>query len=59
LAFVVHEVQLGASFIDRAIELNPNLPVAWDCSAWIKVFARVGEIVERIKDLLGVPADSL
>jgi TolB-like protein/Tfp pilus assembly protein PilF len=36
LASVVQEVEAGAALIDRALDLNPNLAIAWSCSAWIR-----------------------
>jgi TolB-like protein len=38
LAYVAHELDAGALFIDRAIALNPNLAGAWFSSGWMKVW---------------------
>jgi TolB-like protein/Flp pilus assembly protein TadD len=38
LAFVVGDLDTGASFVDQALELNPNLAVAWYLSGWVRVF---------------------
>jgi TolB-like protein/Tfp pilus assembly protein PilF len=38
LAFVVHELDAGAAFIDRALVLNPNLAAAWWSSGWIRIW---------------------
>ena len=41
LAYVVEDVDAGATFIDRALALNPNLASAWLSSGWLRVW--VGE----------------
>ena len=38
LAYVVHELDAGALFVDRAILLNPNLASAWFSSGWLRVW---------------------
>jgi TolB-like protein/Flp pilus assembly protein TadD len=38
LAYVVHDVDAGAAFIDRALRLNPNLADAWHFSGWVRVY---------------------
>ena len=38
LAYVVHELDDGAAFIDRALELNPNLAAAWHSSGWARTW---------------------
>ena len=38
LAGVLGELEDGATLIDRALELNPNLAIAWAASAWLRVF---------------------
>jgi TolB-like protein len=38
LAYVVHDFDAGATFIDRALALNPNLATAWSSSGWLKVW---------------------
>ena len=47
LGFVVHDVEAGALFIDRALALNPNLASAWLSSCWLKVW--LGEPDTTIK----------
>jgi len=34
LAYVVGDINAGAALIDRALELNPNLAMAWFASGW-------------------------
>jgi TolB-like protein/DNA-binding winged helix-turn-helix (wHTH) protein/Tfp pilus assembly protein PilF len=41
LAYVAHELDAGAIFIDRAITLNPNLASSWLSSGWLRVW--IGE----------------
>jgi hypothetical protein len=36
LAFIGGEPEDGAVLIDRALELNPNLAVAWAGSGWVR-----------------------
>ena len=36
LAYVVHDLEAGASLIDRALGLNSNLAEAWFCGGWVK-----------------------
>lgn len=38
LALVVHDLDAGTALIDRAVQLNPNLAIAWYCSAWVRVW---------------------
>jgi adenylate cyclase len=38
VAYVAEDLDAGARFIDRAIELNPNLAVAWFHSGWLRVW---------------------
>jgi TolB-like protein/tetratricopeptide (TPR) repeat protein len=38
LAFVVGETEKGATLIDRALTLNPNLAMAWLFSGWMNVW---------------------
>jgi tetratricopeptide (TPR) repeat protein len=38
LAYVVHDVDAGATLIDRALRLNPNLADAWHFSGWVRVY---------------------
>jgi tetratricopeptide (TPR) repeat protein len=53
LAYVVGDLDEGASFTNRAIELNPNLAWAWLFSGWIKVWLGEPEIaIEHITHAL-------
>jgi tetratricopeptide (TPR) repeat protein len=36
-AFAGRDVEYGAVFADRAVELNPNLALAWGISGWLKL----------------------
>jgi len=36
LAYVVRDLDRGATFIDRALALNSNVAEAWDCGGWVK-----------------------
>src|ERR1700737_4003218 len=47
LAFVVHDLDAGAAFIDRALAVNSNLASAWQNSGWVKTF--LGEPEEAIQ----------
>src|SRR5690242_17714611 len=38
LAYVVGELHDGAAFIDRALQLNPNLARAWNLSGWVRIW---------------------
>ena len=38
LAFVVRDLGVGTSLIDRALMLNSNLAVAWRCSGWMRIW---------------------
>jgi tetratricopeptide (TPR) repeat protein len=38
LAYVVGDLDDGAAMTDRALVVNPNLPVAWLCSGWVRTF---------------------
>ena len=38
LAYVVHDVEVGAALIDRALQLNPNLAEAWHFSGWVRIY---------------------
>src|SRR6266478_4506248 len=44
LAAVVRELEDGAAFLDRALELNPNLAVAWGSSGWVRVWLGQAEL---------------
>ena len=49
LARVVGDLDDGAVFIDRALELNPNLAVAWLTSGWLRTY--LGEPETAIEHL--------
>ena len=49
LAYVVHDVEVGAALIDRALQLNPNLAEAWHFSGWVRIY--LGEPVVAIEHL--------
>jgi TolB-like protein len=38
IAYVAGQVEAGAIYIDRALELNPNLAFAWFASAWVRIW---------------------
>ena len=38
LAFVVHDLDAGTTFIDRALALDPNLAEAWSRSGWARIW---------------------
>jgi len=38
LAFVAHEFDDAAAFMDRGLTINPNLAQAWNLSAWLRVW---------------------
>jgi adenylate cyclase len=49
LASIAGEVEDGAAFTDRALVLNPNLPMAWLLSGWVKVYLGEPEVaIERM-----------
>jgi TolB-like protein/class 3 adenylate cyclase len=48
LAYVAGDLEDSAAFIDRALGLNPNLALAWFCSACVNIY--VGEPELAIKD---------
>ena len=50
LADVADEIEDGNAYIDRAIELNPNLALAWHFSGWVKI--SLGDPEIAIKNLL-------
>jgi TolB-like protein/DNA-binding winged helix-turn-helix (wHTH) protein len=49
LAYVVHDLDAGKLFTDRALALNPNLAFAWYSSGWLRVW--IGEPDIAIKHL--------
>jgi len=38
VAYVVHDVEVAAALIDRALQLNPNLAEAWHFSGWVRIY---------------------
>ncbi len=38
-AYLFHDVKAAQALHVKAIELNPNLPVAWTASAWSKIYS--------------------
>lgn len=38
-AYLLHDVRTALRLHARAIELNPNLPVAWTLSSWSKIYS--------------------
>src|SRR5579871_3963344 len=38
VAYVAEDLDAGARFIDRALELNPNLASAWFHSGWLRIW---------------------
>src|SRR5262245_58866928 len=44
LAYVVHDVEVAAALIDRALQLNPNLAEAWHFSGWVRIYLGEPEI---------------
>lgn len=47
LAFVAGEIDEGATLLDRAIALNPNLALAWHQGGWTKIY--LGEPEQAIE----------
>ena len=47
LGYVVGDLDAAATFVDRALALNPNLAGAWYASGWVRVF--LGESDVAIK----------
>jgi TolB-like protein len=44
LALVVGDLDDAGAFIDRALELNPNLAVTWQFSGWVRVWLGEPEV---------------
>jgi TolB-like protein/class 3 adenylate cyclase len=38
LAFLADELDAGATFIDRALAMNPNMATAWHFSCWVRIW---------------------
>jgi adenylate cyclase len=49
LAFVAHDLDIGAALVDQALSMNPNLAWAWHSSGWLRNF--LGEPEVAIKHL--------
>ena len=49
LAFVVGDLDMATTMIDRALVLNPNLAAAWRFSGWLRVY--LGQPQEAIEHL--------
>jgi tetratricopeptide (TPR) repeat protein len=61
LAYVVHDVEVGATLIDRALLLNPNLAEAWHFSGWVRIYLGEPEIaIEHLTHAMRLsPVDPL
>jgi TolB-like protein/class 3 adenylate cyclase/Flp pilus assembly protein TadD len=44
LAFLAHEVEAGAAFVNQATELNANSATVWHRSGWVNVYAGKPEV---------------
>jgi TolB-like protein len=44
LAFFGRDMESGIPLLDRALQLNPNLPVAWYLSGWLRAYGGEPEI---------------
>ena len=49
LAYLVHDLESGATFLNRALTLNPNDDAAWALSGWVKAW--LGEPEAAIQQL--------
>jgi tetratricopeptide (TPR) repeat protein len=48
LARIVHELEDGSAFIERALMLNPNLAAGWHLSGWVYLYLGEPEVtIER------------
>ncbi len=47
LAYLGHEVEAGAAYIDRALVLNPNSAASWNASGWVRMY--LGESANAIE----------
>jgi adenylate cyclase len=47
LAYLGHEVEAGAAYIDRALVLNPNSAASWTASGWVRMY--LGESASAIE----------
>ena len=46
-AYLFHDLQHALELLTRAIELNPNLPIAWTMSSWSRIYN--GEHVTAVR----------
>lgn len=46
-AYLFHDVQHALELLTRAIDLNPNLPIAWTMSSWSRIYN--GEHVTAVR----------
>jgi tetratricopeptide (TPR) repeat protein len=46
-AYLMHDVRSAISMHARAIELNPNLPIAWTVSSWSQIYSGEHAIATR------------
>jgi TolB-like protein len=49
-AYLLHDVRSALNMHSRAIDLNPNLPIAWTLSSWSKIYS--GEHAAAIRHAL-------
>jgi TolB-like protein len=61
LAYVVHDVEVGATLIDRSLLLNPNLAEAWHFSGWVRIYLGEPELaIEHLTHAMRLsPVDPL
>jgi len=61
LAFVAHELERGAAFIEQALTVNPNLASAWYASGYTKAFlGKPDEAIQRLTHVIRLsPRDPL
>lgn len=38
LAYIAHDLDAGATLIDRALAINPNMATAWHFSCWVRIW---------------------
>ncbi len=43
LTYLGHEYDRGASMVEQAVALNPNLAMAWHCRGWVSLMCGEGE----------------
>jgi TolB-like protein/class 3 adenylate cyclase len=43
LTYLGHEYDRGASMVEQAVALNPNLAMAWHCRGWVSLMCGDGE----------------